>query len=169
VLALAAVTPLVLLWLLLSGRTSIAIMLAAFVLPVFVEGARRWRSLLQPLGIFRNLRLTKAAAGAIDPMLADQCTALLRAYLQQTGQRVEHRPSKQHFLNTAANMPANDTGCERMSTEETFEVLGLNPTAGSIEIREAHRRLEERLDPGNGGTCYLVMKIREARDILLGV
>ena len=45
-IALAACTPLVLLWLVISGRSTLAIMLAAFVLPVFVQGAQRWRSFL---------------------------------------------------------------------------------------------------------------------------
>jgi hypothetical protein len=37
-LAFAIVTPLVLLWLVINGRSTLAMMLAAFVLPAFIEG-----------------------------------------------------------------------------------------------------------------------------------
>ena len=53
-----------------------------------------------------------------------------------------------------------------MSTEEALDVLGLMPSAE--EIREAHRRLEQKVDPQFGGTHYLSTKINEARDVLLG-
>jgi hypothetical protein len=33
--------------------------------------------------------------------------------------------------------------------------------------REAHSRLEEKLDPLLGGSQYLIVKINEARDTLL--
>jgi hypothetical protein len=48
-LAFALLTPLVLLWLVINGRSTVAMMLAAFILPAFIEGARRW-------GAFRYLR-----------------------------------------------------------------------------------------------------------------
>jgi hypothetical protein len=54
-----------------------------------------------------------------------------------------------------------------MSIEEARDVLGLDFSARPYEISEAHRRLEERLDPELGGTQYLIMKINEARDVLL--
>jgi hypothetical protein len=59
-------------------------------------------------------------------------------------------------------------GRVRMSLEEALDVLGLDPTATPQEIREAHRRLEQKVVPERGGTHYLVTKINEARDVLLG-
>ena len=47
-------------------------------------------------------------------------------------------------------------------------MLGLRPGASADEIRQAHHRLEQRLDPKSGGTRYLTIKISEARDVLLG-
>jgi hypothetical protein len=55
-----------------------------------------------------------------------------------------------------------------MSAEEALDVLGLKPAAGAQEIMDAHRRLEQKVDPALGGTPYLSMKIDEARDVLLG-
>jgi curved DNA-binding protein CbpA len=55
-----------------------------------------------------------------------------------------------------------------MSIVEALDVLGLDPNAGASEIRDAHRRLEAKLAPELGGSCYLTQKIKEARDVLLG-
>ena len=46
--SLVALTPLVLLWLVISGRATLAMMFAAFVLPAFVQGGLRWRTLFGP-------------------------------------------------------------------------------------------------------------------------
>ena len=48
--ALVVLTPLVLLWLVMSGRTMLAMMFAAFILPLFVQGGLRWRTLF---GLFK--------------------------------------------------------------------------------------------------------------------
>ena len=47
--ALIGLTPVVLLWLVMSGRSTLAMMLAAFVLPVIVQGGLHWRGLFGPL------------------------------------------------------------------------------------------------------------------------
>ena len=143
-IAFAAFTPLVLLWLAISGRSTLAMMLAAFVLPVLVQGAQRWRSLLTPLA---ELRVWRHAGppGRVSPQRAERCASVLAAYLEQ-------------------NKPLT----VRMSADEARSVLGLQPGASVDEIWEAYHRLEQRLDPKSGGTRYLTMKISEARDVLLG-
>jgi curved DNA-binding protein CbpA len=55
-----------------------------------------------------------------------------------------------------------------MSTQEAFDVLGLDPTPSPREIKAAHRRLAQLVDPEQGGSHYLLWKIDEARDVLLG-
>lgn len=144
VLALAACTPFLLLGLAISGRSTLAIMLAAFVLPVFVQGAQRWRSLLAPLAALKMWRHAEPP-GRVTPQLAEHCAAVLAAYLEQ-----------------------NRQVAVRMSAEEARAVLELRPGASVDEIREAYHRLEQRLDPESGGTRYLWTKISEARDVLLG-
>jgi hypothetical protein len=143
-ITLAASTPMVLLWLAISGRSTLAMMLAAFVLPVFVQGAQRWRGFLAPLLASRISRHGKLP-GRVSPQLAEHCAAVLAAYLEQNG-----------------------SVASRMSTEEARAVLRLEPGASADEIQQAFHRLDQRLDPTSGGSRYLTTKIGEARDVLLG-
>ena len=95
--ALAALALGVLLWLVMSGRWSSAMMLAAFMLPIFVQAAPRWRVLFGPLNAMRSdfPPITpdfstprggfSNARDMTDPELVQQSLAVLRAYLAQTG------------------------------------------------------------------------------------
>ena len=179
--ALAALALGVLLWLVMSGRWSSAMMLAAFMLPIFVQAAPRWRVLFGPLNAMRSdfPPITpdfstprggfSNARDMTDPELVQQSLAVLRAYLAHTGAQaatqIEHKPASPHSGNGPATMPGN--GRLRMSAEEALDILGLEPTASAQEIRDAYRRLEQKVDPELGGTHYLMAKIIEARDVLL--
>jgi hypothetical protein len=174
--ALAALALGILVWLLVSGRWTSAMMLAAFMLPVFVQAAPRWRVLFGSLNAMRGdfpPRTQDFAnapgsfstpRGMTDPELVRQSIAVLQAYLEQTGSQLEHKPTR------LASLPVKATGNGRlrMSTQEALDVLGLDPTASTQEIRDAHHRLGQLIDPQVGGTHYLTMKINEARDVLLG-
>jgi hypothetical protein len=176
-LALAALTLGVLAWLIASGRWTLAMMLAAFMLPVFVQAAPRWRVLFGPLNVARSEfargpRDFGGAAGGFssprrttDPELVRQAIAVLSTYLEQTGAQLEHRGTERRLANTVKR---SANGRARMSREEALDILGLEPTASAQEIADAHRRLGKRVDPQAGGTHYLSMKIDEARDVLLG-
>ena len=178
--AFAALALGVLVWLVMTGRWSSAMMLAAFMLPIFVQAAPRWRVLFGPLNAVRSdfPPITpdfstprggfSNARDMTDPELVQQSLAVLRAYLAQAGaptatQQIEHTPA---YL-----QPGNGTGSGngrlRMSTEEALDILGLEPTATAQEIRDAYCRLEQKVDPELGGTHYLMAKIIEARDVLL--
>ena len=179
--ALAALALGVLLWLVMSGRWSSAMMLAAFMLPIFVQAAPRWRVLFGPLNAMRSdfPPITpdfstprggfSNARDMTDPELVQQSLAVLRAYLAQTGAQaatqIGHTPASLQAGNGAATMQGN--GRLRMSAEEALDILGLEPTASPQEIRDAYRRLEQKVDPELGGTHYLMAKIIEARDVLL--
>jgi hypothetical protein len=161
-------------------------MLAAFILPVFVQGGLRWRQLFGPLLNFRwrNLPRREPDFGApivpgrttrLDPMdwdLVRQSIAVLTAHLEQAASQGHRQLTRVDFVNTALNATAlNGTGSRagpaRVSVEEARHVLGLTPAAGPQEISEAHHRLQQKLKPELGDTHYLTMKIDEARDVLL--
>ena len=180
--AFAALALGVLLWLVMTGRWSSAMMLAAFMLPIFVQAAPRWRVLFGPLNAMRSdfPPITpdfstprggfSNARDMTDPELVQQSLAVLRAYLAQAGaqtatQQIEHTPAYLQAGNGAGTESGNGRLC--MSTEEALDILGLEPTATAQEIRDAYCRLEQKVDPELGGTHYLMAKIIEARDVLL--
>lgn len=180
--AFAALALGVLIWLVMTGRWSSAMMLAAFMLPIFVQAAPRWRVLFGPLNAVRSdfPPITpdfstprggfSNARDMTDPELVQQSLAVLRAYLAQAGaqtatQQIEHTPAYLQAGNGAGTESGN--GRPRMSTEEALDILGLEPTATAQEIRDAYCRLEQKVDPELGGTHYLMAKIIEARDVLL--
>lgn len=180
--AFAALALGVLIWLVMTGRWSSAMMLAAFMLPIFVQAAPRWRVLFGPLNAMRSdfPPITpdfstprggfSNARDMTDPQLVQQSLAVLRAYLAQAGaqtatQQIEHTPAYLQAGNGAGTGSGN--GRPRMSTEEALDILGLESTATAQEIRDAYCRLEQKVDPELGGTHYLMAKIIEARDVLL--
>jgi hypothetical protein len=165
--ALGVLAVVAVLWLMMSGRWTQAMMLAAYIMPVLVQGGSRWRALLGPLNIWRGLRAREKATlddgrplGTVDPETVRQSIAVLTAYLEQTKRVLEHRPSYTRL--------GNGSGRPHMAVAEALAVLGLEAGARADQIREAHRRLQHQLDPERGGTRYLTMQIDEARDVLLG-
>jgi hypothetical protein len=171
VLALSGAAAAALAWLTINGRWTSAMMLAAFVMPVIVRSAPRWRGLLGTLRRRNWARVHLDTSGVSasrrrsprrdrpDPELVGQSIAVLQSYLDQVS--LHH-----HQALTFDRLPINGSGRRQMSREEAFEVLGLEPTASLREIREACSRLEQKFDPGVGGTHYLAAKINEAKDVL---
>src|SRR4029450_1993479 len=157
-------------WLAASGRWTSAMMLAAFMLPVLVQAAPRWRVLFGPLnaaksdfppnpgGFGRGADGFPAARGTTDPELVRQAIAVLSAYLEQAGAQLEHRGAERRLASAAKG---SGNGRLHMSREGAVAVRGVEPSASAQEIADAHRRLGERLDPHVGGTSYLSMKINE--------
>jgi hypothetical protein len=180
VAGLIGLMPALLLWLVMSGRSTLALVLAAFILPVLTWGAPRWRalfgSLSSPRGNFPRgdhdfsapiVPGSPVQPDPINPDLVRQSVAVLTAYLEQAAGQGWSKPTRIRSADRLLNGPDDGSGRRRMSIEEALAVLGLEATAGPHQISEARDRLWQKLDSELGDTHYLIMKIDEARDILL--
>lgn len=93
-----------------------------------------------------------------------QSAAVLEAYLDRNrGDDWRQEESAAGEQAGAAPHPGGD-----MTTEEAYQILGLEPGASEEEIRDTHRRLMQKLHPDRGGSTYLAAKINQAKKMLLG-
>ena len=95
--------------------------------------------------------------GEID----DDSRDLLAAYLDR------REPDWREHAQRDAGASARPAGGGKMTEEEAYQILGLQPGASTEEISRAHRSLIKKLHPDQGGTTYLAARINEAKDVLL--
>jgi len=91
-----------------------------------------------------------------------ESVALLESYLDR-----RFPAWRQHAQGNAAGGQSRPAASGKMTDEEAYQILGLQPGAGRDEIGRAHRALMKKLHPDQGGSTYLASRVNEAKDTLL--
>jgi hypothetical protein len=92
---------------------------------------------------------------------AESC-ALLESYLDR-----RFPAWRQDTQGNAAGGRSHAPSSGKMTNEEAYQILGLQPGASKDEIGRAHRGLMKKLHPDQGGSTYLAARVNEAKDTLL--
>jgi DnaJ-domain-containing protein 1 len=93
----------------------------------------------------------------------DDSRALLAAYLDRRAP--SWRENVQGDAGARSGLGSPRSG--KMTEEEAYQILGIQPGASAQDVTRAHRTLMKKLHPDQGGTTYLAARVNEAKDVLL--
>jgi len=126
-------------------------------------GAMRGRILVGP---HEGASLDSLDVATLTGLLAEideESRALLMAYLDR------RQPSWREHAQADAAAGGGRTAWRggKMTEEEAYQILGVQPGASAEEIGRAHRALMKKLHPDQGGSTYLAARVNEAKEVLL--
>ncbi len=104
-----------------------------------------------------DLESVRALVAEVD----EESRSLLLAYLDRRDPG--WRQDAQADAAARGRRPASG----KMTEEEAYQILGLQPGASAEEVARAHRSLMKKLHPDQGGSTYLAARVNEAKEVLL--
>jgi DnaJ-domain-containing protein 1 len=114
------------------------------------------------LALWATKQLGKADPRRLARGLRGFARALFDAHLD----RRQSRGREDAQRNTASGQ-GRPPRSGKMTEEEAYQILGIEPGAGPEDIGRAHRSLMKKLHPDQGGSTYLAARVNEAKDVLL--
>ena len=107
--------------------------------------------------------LDMATLAGFLPDIDEESRSLLMAYLDR--REPLWRENAQADATAGSSRRGWSTG--KMTEEEAYQILGVQPGASAKDIGLAHRSLMKKLHPDQGGSTYLAARVNEAKDVLL--
>ncbi len=113
------------------------------------------------------------AGRSLDEFDLSQLTAMIRDFDAESVSLLESYLDRrfpawrQNAQGEGAGRQRGPAASGKMTEEEAYQILGLQPGAGRDEIGRAHRALMKKLHPDQGGSTYLAARVNEAKDTLL--
>jgi hypothetical protein len=125
------------------------------------SGAMRGRILKGRMEGVTLEALDVPALMSLLPEIDEESRALLMAYLDR------REPTWREHADAGATAGSANVDRGKMTEEEAYQVLGVEPGASAADIGRAHRALMKKLHPDQGGSTYLAARVNEAKDLLL--
>jgi hypothetical protein len=118
-------------------------------------------------------RYAGTALDALDPQtliglfgeIDSDSRDLLAAYLDR--REPAWREHAQDDAAARAGTGGTGTHGSKMTEQEAYQILGIQPGASAQDVSRAHRALIKKLHPDQGGSTYLAARINEAKDVLI--
>ena len=153
-----------------SGRTQKSAGQTSRVVTAFLEmeldhdsGAMRGRVLNgQHQGVALDDLGVETLIGLLNEIDEDS-RRLLAAYLDRRQPSWREQAARDGAEASQSRRPRNG----KMTEEEAYQILGLQPGATAEEIARAHRSLMKKLHPDQGGSTYLAARINEAKEVVM--
>ena len=100
--------------------------------------------------------------------------AALLALLGRAVQFAQYAPLFKKFMGTEGSTQQNSSESSiatttSMSRKVAADILGVDTSANSEEVKAAHKRLMQKIHPDRGGTDALAKQINQAKEALLKV